>query len=202
MTEAACVINQSGIKPSRLCRRHGQSVFQKLKHNLTGRGGLRRHIIQFPETGVAFVVVNIDFLRCFLEKFRRIPQASLVTAVQCEKQLRKRCILRRTDQMSIRNQLIFIRIFFQNDLHLLPCLFQCAAECQTCADGIPIGVGVSCQRNRFRRQNPFHDFIKRVVCFFHSASLSLRSLSILLNNSSMWMAYSADSSSLKRSSGV
>ena len=96
----------------------------------------------------------------------------------------------------------FKKLCIQNDLHLLPCLFQCAAECQTGADGIPIGVGVSCQRNRFRRQNPFHDFIKRVVCFFHSASLSLRSLSILLNNSSMWMAYSADSSSLKRSSGV
>lgn len=120
MTEAACVINQSGIRPSRLCRRHGQSVFQKLKHNLTGRGGLRRHIIQLCEIGVAFVVVNIDFLRCFLENFRRIPQASLVTAVQYEEQLRKPCILCRANQMSIRNQLIFIRIFFQNDRTCFP----------------------------------------------------------------------------------
>ena len=202
MTEAARIINQSGIKSCRLCRRDGQPALQHTENNFACRGCLCRHIIQFPKTGIAFVVVNIDFLCRPAENFRRLPQASLVTAVQCEKQLRKPCILCRTDQMSVWNQLIFIRVFFQNDLHLLPCLFQCDAECQTGTDGIPVGVGVSCQRNRFRRQNPFHDFIKRVVCLFHSASLSFRSLSILLNNSSMWMAYSADSSSLKRSSGV
>lgn len=140
MTEAACVINQSGIKPSRLCRRHGQSVFQKLKHNLTGRGGLRRHIIQLCEIGVAFVVVNIDFLRCFLENFRRIPQASLVTAVQYEEQLRKPCILCRANQMSIQESADIYPHIFQNDLHLLPCLSSAPPSARQAPMASPSGL--------------------------------------------------------------
>ena len=41
-----------------------------------------------------------------------------------------------------------VGVFFQNDLYLLACLFQRAAQCQTGTDSVTVRIQVACQRDR------------------------------------------------------